>query len=172
MTKKLEVGDVFIVPTGDGRAGVGQVVAKFGKSAYFFTIFDGIIPLEEAGDRAREIASSPVRFIALSMDAKIHAGHWTIVAQAPVDPLVPLPAYKEAVGVPPRYEIVDYSGKRRRPATTAEAAAVPNRKVVVAPVRLERALKATLGIEPWLDAFDELVVGSGITTATAFGAEQ
>ena len=170
MTRKPEVGDVFTIPTGDGRAGVGQVVATYGKDAYFFAIFDGAVPLDEAGDRAREIASNPVRFIALSLDAKIHAGHWTVVAQAPVDPSVPLPAYKEAVGVPPRYEIVDYSGKRRRPATTAEVDAVPNRKVV-APVRLERALKATLGIEPWLDAFDDMVVGSGITTAAAFGPD-
>lgn len=169
MTRKPEVGDVFTIPTGDGRAGVGQVVATYGKDAYFFAIFDGAVPLDEAGARAREIASNPVRFIALSLDAKIHAGHWTVVARAPVDPSVPLPAYKEAVGVPPRYEIVDYSGTRRRPATTAEVDAVPNRKIV-APVRLERALKATLGIEPWLDAFDDMVVGSGISTAAAFGS--
>lgn len=170
MTRNPEVGDVFTIPTRDGRAGVGQVVATYGKDAYFFAIFDGAVPLDEAGDRAREITSNPVRLIALSLDAKIHAGHWTVVARAPVDPSVPLPAYKEAVGVPPRYEIVDYSGERRRPATTAEVDAIPNRKIV-APVRLERALKATLGIEPWLDAFDEMVVGSGITTAAAFGTD-
>lgn len=77
MVRKLEVGDVFIVPTGEGRAGVGQVAAMYGKDAYFFAIFDGAVPLSEAGDLVQVVASNPVRFIALSLDAKIQAGHWT-----------------------------------------------------------------------------------------------
>ena len=166
--KRPKVGDVFVVPIGDGRAGIGQVVGAYGKDAYYFAIFDSVLPIEEAESRLGEALEAPVLFLALSLDAKIHVGHWLVVGSAPVAESVPLPAYKEAVGVPPRFEVVDYSGNLRRAATEAEAAALPNRKVV-APVRLERALKAALGLEPWLEAFDELRVEGLTTTSDAFG---
>jgi hypothetical protein len=34
---------------------------------------------------------------------------------------------------------------------------------------LEKALRASLGLEPWLDAFDELRVQGQVTTADIFG---
>lgn len=104
------VGDVFIVPTGDDRAGVGQVVATYGKDAYFFAIFDRVLPFSEASDQAVGALSAPVLFLALSMDAKLRAGHWIVVGRAPVAPSVPLPAYKEAVGSAGNVEVVDYAG--------------------------------------------------------------
>jgi hypothetical protein len=165
---KLNVGDVFTVPTGDGRAGVGQVVGIYGKDAYFLAIFNVALPAEEAAERATDALAAPVLLMALSLDAKIHAGHWTVVARAPVDPATPLPAYKEEVGSPRRVDVVDHSGGRRRVATSTEATLLPNRKIV-APVRLERALRAALGLEPWLDAFDELRADRVVTTAKVFG---
>lgn len=56
-------------------------------------------------------------------------------------------------GRPPRCEVVDHTGSKRRAASPEEAAGLPHRKVV-APVRLERALRARLGLEPWLDAYE------------------
>jgi len=165
---RLAVGDVFIVPVGDGRVGVGQIVGTYGKDAYYFAIFDTVLPLDEAGDRLSEALACPVLFLALSMDAKLHVGHWTVVGRAPVAADMPLPAYKEAVGVPSHVEVVDYSGTRRRPATPIEAEALPNRKVV-APVRLEKALRASLGLEPWLDIFEDLRAEGRVTTADIFG---
>jgi hypothetical protein len=156
------------VPTGDDRAGVGQVVATYGKDAYFFAIFDRVLPLSEASGQAVNALSAPLLFLALSLDAKIHAGHWTVVGRAPVAPSIPLPAYKEAVGSAGNVEVVDYSGTQRRPATRIEASALPNRKIV-APVRLEKALRASLGLEPWLEAFDELRIQGQVTTADLFG---
>lgn len=90
------------------------------------------------------------------------------MAQSPVDPAIPLPAYKEAVGSAMHVEVVDFSGARRRPATLSAAASLPNRKVV-APVRLERALRAGLGLEPWLEPFDELRVENVVPSASIFG---
>ncbi len=167
MTSRPTVGDVFIVPTGDGRAAVGQVVGSYGRHAYYFAIFDFILPLEDAVRRASEALTAPLLLLGLSLDAKIHSGEWTVVARAPVDAALPLPAYKESVGDPPRVDVVDYSGQRRRTATAAEAEWLPNRKVV-APVRLERALKAQLGLEPWLDAFNELRAASIVSSAEVF----
>ena len=164
---RLRVGDVFVVPTGDGRAGFGQIVAPYEKGFYFFAIFDLAVPLDEAPSRFTEGLAAPVRFLALSMDAKLYVGHWYVVANAPVDPTIPLPAYKLSVGSPTNLEVVDYSGQRRRRATRAEAASLPYRDIV-APVLLERALRASLGLEPWLEPFDELRVENVVPSSSLF----
>lgn len=164
---KPKVGDVFVIPTGDGRAGVGQVVGTYGDDAFYFAIFDAALPEEQAATHAEDALSGQVLLLALSLDAKLHAGHWVVVATAEVDPAVPLPAYKESVGAPSNVEVVDYTGGRRRVANADEAADLPDRKVV-APVRLERALRASLGLEPWLAAFDGLKVENIVTTASMF----
>ncbi|WP_229660703.1 hypothetical protein [Marmoricola endophyticus] len=112
--------------------------------------------------------SAPLLFLALSLDAKVHAGHWSVVSHAEVRASIPLPAYKEVVSSPENVEVVDFSGTRRRSATRLEAAALRERKVV-APVRLERAFRASLGLEPWIDAFDDLLVRGQVTSSDIFG---
>lgn len=51
---RFKVGDVFVTPLGDGRAGVGQVVGTFGKVSYCFAVFDLVLPLGEAKKRAAQ----------------------------------------------------------------------------------------------------------------------
>ncbi|MDR5699479.1 Imm26 family immunity protein [Agromyces aerolatus] len=166
MVNKASIGDVFVVPVGDGRAGVGQVVARYG-GAYYFAIFEVVLPLEDARQNAREALERPVLFLALSMDAKLYAGHWTVVDHATVAEGLPLPAYKVSVGTPDNVMVVDFSGSRSRPASEAEAEVLPYRDTV-APVRLEKALRAWLGLDPWLEAFDELKPAGRVTTADLF----
>jgi hypothetical protein len=164
----LKRGDVFTVPIGDGRAGVGQVVAKYLRNAFLFAIFDYLVPSEEASLSATNGLRAPVLLLALSFDGKVHAGHWKVVGSAPIRSDIPLPAYKEAVSQQGRLDIVDVTGELRRPATDAEAARLPNRKIV-APVRLERALRAHAGLEPWLDAYDELRADRVISASDLLG---
>jgi hypothetical protein len=45
---------------------------------------------------------------------------------------------------------------------------LPNRKVV-APVRLEKALRAKHGLEPWQEAYTDLAPDETTTTARVFG---
>lgn len=89
--------------------------------------------------------------VALSLDAKIAADQWVVLGNEPVPQDVPLPAYKEIVGSPDQVDVVDYSGQRRRRAVGREADLLPNR-IVVAPIRLEKALRAMHGLEPWQKA--------------------
>ena len=158
---------MFIVPTSDGRAGVGQVVGTYGLDAYYLAIFQLVLPPDRLVARAKDALTSGLLLLGLSLDAKFHAGHWNIAGRAPVDPATPLPAYKEAVTSHDHIDVVDYSGKRRRRATSAESASLPYRKVV-APVRLERALNASLGLEPWLRAFEDLQPSSIVPSADVF----
>lgn len=167
--QKLKPGDVFVLPTGDGRVGVGQVVSSGEQpQLYYLAVFEDILPEDASVDRVLAATSTPVLFLGLSMAAKFTAGHWTVVAQAPVVEHVGLPAYKETVGFPPVWEVVDYSGSRRRRATDLEAELLPYRKVV-SPMYFEVALRAHLGLEPWNDAFDTLKPRGGVSSADLFG---
>jgi hypothetical protein len=160
------LGDVFTIPLDDERVGHGQVVGGFGSDAYFFALFDS------ARMRGQEVdldalVREPVAFLGLSFDAKIAAGEWAIVGNRPVADDMPLPAFKEMVGSPDRVDVVDFSGDRRRPAIGEEAEWLPNRKII-APVRLEKALRAKFGLEPWTEAYAALEPSQVATTARLF----
>lgn len=157
---------MFVIPTGDGRVGVGQVVGCYGKDAYFFVVYDDVLAENDVVSKLSDVLAAPVKLLALSLDAKLHAGHWQTVGQAPIRGDIPLPAYKEAVTSGDHVDVVDYAGRRRRRARKDEAECLPFRKVV-APVRLERALRASLGLEPWIAAFDDLRP-HGLTSKEAF----
>ncbi|KGN35044.1 hypothetical protein N802_02075 [Knoellia sinensis KCTC 19936] len=129
-------------------------------------VYDDVIADEDVPSRLSDVLATPVRLLALSLDAKLHAGHWQTVGQAPIRDDLPLPAYKEAVTSGDHVDVVDYTGLRRRRASKDEVESLPFRKVV-APVRLERALRASLGLEPWLAAFDDLKP-HGLTSKGAF----
>lgn len=164
---KLTTGDVFAVPIDDARVGVGQLVATYGKDAYYFAIFDATAPDPGSIDLEQALQQRVV-FLALSLDAKFAAGHWSIVGRRPVREGMPLPAFKEVVGGAGRVDVVDYSGNRRRPADAAEAELLPNRKVV-APVRLEKAaLRAKHGLEPWTEAYSDLAPNESATSDRLF----
>lgn len=165
--RTLEVGNVFQVPVDGARFGLGQVVAMYGANAYFFALFE---PVFDHGDEVDvdRVLRGPLAFLPLSLDAKFHAGHWRVVGSRPVAKVVPLPAFKETVGDPGRVDVVDFSGKRRRPARGQEADFLPHRKIV-APVRLENALRARHGLEPWRDEYAALEPSAVATTARLFG---
>jgi hypothetical protein len=162
----LGVGDVFVIPIDDNRVGVGQAVAMYGEDSYYLAIFEPTID-RDLGELDSAI-DGPILFLALTFDAKVWAGDWPVVGTRPVRPDMPLPAYKQMVGVPDRFDVVDYSGQRRRPARGTEAVWLSNR-FSVAPIRLERALRAVHGVEPWDDAYAELRPSQIATTERLFG---
>lgn len=163
---RVAIGDVFGVRLDADRVGYGQVVGKYMDDGYFFALFERAYPRSSLPNLG-EVTSDRIALLGLSLDGRIASGDWPVVGSAPVQSNPPLPAYREVVGTPDRVDIVDYSGERRRPATPIEAALLPNRKFV-APVRLERALRALHGLEPWLDVFDDLKPRD-TTTARLFG---
>lgn len=152
-TEHLEVGAVFAVPLDDLRCGIGQVLAEYRGGTYYLAIFESLYPSAELPSPDKAVQDD-VLFLALSMDAKIHCGDWQIIGQHQVAPNLPLPEYKERVGTD-QFDVVDHSGNHRRRASKEEAANLPVRKVV-APVRLEKALRAHYGLEPWVGAYDDL----------------
>ena len=170
------MGDLFTVPTGDGRAAVGQIVARYAKVHYYLLLFDAILPEEEVDNRAVEATREEVLFQILTLDAKFYVGDWTVIGSAPVDLAKSLPVYKVARGLSPGpigpdtrplMYVEDFSGKRSRPISEDEADALPYR-TVTAPVGLEKALRAHLGLEPLTPRFFDKLLPGGPTSAEYF----
>jgi Immunity protein 26 len=120
----LTVGDVFSVPIDESHVGVGEVVATYLKDAYCFAIFDaaatdaGSIDIDQA-------LQEMILFLALSLDGNLGAGHWTVVGRRPVSEGIPLPAVKVAVGLGGQFDVIDYSGQRRRLASEPKLGCSP-----------------------------------------------
>lgn len=90
------------------------------------------------------------------MDALLYHDHWVIVGNRPVPDDLAWPLYKEATA-PGKYEVVDHMGAVVGPASAQEVERLAFRKVV-APIRVQHALEAIHGLQPWDELYDELLV--------------
>lgn len=171
---RLDVGDVFAVPLDDELVGYGQIVRRWGSSGghFYFALFEGCYRRDESPD-LRLVLSQPVAILALSMDPLLVHERWRVVGRESIDrDSLPWPAYKLGVMPPGTFEVVDYTGERRRPATDKEVKALPFR-TVVAPIRLERALQALCGYGEWKDAYEALrPVPKCMTSASLIGLDR
>jgi hypothetical protein len=163
---RVATGDVFRVLLDVDQVAFGQVVGKYGKDAYYFAFFERIYSLADQ-PALSDVVKDRIVLLALSLDARIATGYWETVGHESLPAELPLPAYKEAVGSPDRVDVVDYTGERRRPAVGREVELLPNRKIV-APIRVEKALRALHRLEPWNAAYDELRPAEATTTRRWF----
>ncbi|MCC3271715.1 immunity 26/phosphotriesterase HocA family protein [Arthrobacter zhangbolii] len=163
---KLKDGDVFKVPLGDGRAAVGQVISTY-FSAHYVVIFDFVAQEDDIELNVTSALQSRPAFGGLTFDALFRPGRWQVLGNSVVDGRKFLPAYKTGASEIGNCVIEDFKGTRRRPATEVEEAIVPFR-TTISPIILERAMKAHVGMEPWLDAFDEVRLGQTVKSADIF----
>jgi hypothetical protein len=151
MTQKARVGDVFLVPIDHSRFGIGQIAGDWNGELYII-IYDTIYGSDDV-DPVSVLYGRPL-FAALSLDAKIHCGDWQIIGNVK-DNLdqIPQPTFKVNQGAQVFLETRDRSVTRR--ASDSESRDLRLR-TVVAPVRIENALKAWQGIGDWNSKYDEL----------------
>ena len=170
-SKRFEVGDVFSIPIDDERLAYGQLVASWRSSGghFYVAVFERIYRRDEEPS-LDAVVREPLALLALSMDALLVHGHWQVVGRQDVDPTrIPWPAYKEGIMPPGTFDVVDHTGERRRRATDDEAETLPFRSVV-APIRLEKAIRALHGMEPWDDVYERLrPVAEDQTSAALLG---
>jgi len=160
---ELAVGDVFLVPLDSERCGIGQLAGNW-KGELYVVIYDKLVSRDASpGD----ISGADLQFAALTLDAKFHYGDWPIIGNRQ-DNLsnVPQPWFKVGVGGETHIEARDRSVTRR--ATATEAAGLRNR-TVVAPVRIENALKALHGLGEWNPRYDELRADYALQSAKLGG---
>ncbi len=150
MGKKVVLGDVFIIPLDGERYGIGQLAGDW-KGELYVVIFDKVVSAEA---RPADVDDAPLQFAALTLDAKLYHGDWQIIGNRSENIVkIPQPWFKVGVGGQTYVEARDRS--MTRPATATEEAALKLR-TVVAPVRLENALKALHGLGEWHPRFDDL----------------
>jgi hypothetical protein len=167
--KRIRQGDVYAIPIDERRYALSQVVGVWAKKCYYFAVFDIVCyyPIQKSNPLA--ISDLSIKFITLSFDAKIYHGDWEMVGSFPVRSDIPFPAYKEEVSLQQKTYIVDYTGTRSRLATTGEASLLEDR-IIVAPVSIEKALRASLGMQEWDSDYDELLPENIMLTSNeAFG---
>ncbi len=150
MNRKPKVGDVFLIPIDESRSGIGQVAGDW-QGELYVVVFDKVVsPAAGTG----EAVGAGLLFAALTLDAKFFHGDWTIIGNAPEAlASIPQPIFKVDQGGRTFLESRDRN--LYRPALPAEADKLRLR-TVVAPVRIETALKAANGLAPWHERFDEL----------------
>ncbi len=154
--KSLKVGDVIAIPVDEARVGLAQVVGQY-KRALYFSVFRRLWPSGAVGD-VEEALNDEVILLALSFDARLHSGDWRVIGHCEIKPeSAPLPAYLEGVSPPGSYEVVDHSGTLRRAATATDVEQMPPRQIV-APIRIENALRAFHGLDLWIDEYERLRV--------------
>lgn len=161
-------GDVFLIPTGDGRAGVGQSLVTFSSGMFVLGVFTEAIPWEATAEQVTSALASGLLFEGVSMDGLIYHGDWPVVDNRPVDPDLPLPAFKETIHPSREVYVVDYDRKRRRPATEAEAAMLSKRNSQ-SPMLFQNAFRAWLGLDEWKEYYDLLRVENIVPTRIIFG---
>ncbi len=151
MKYKAHIGDIFQIPIDESRFGVGQIAGAW-KGELYVIIYDGLFS-EKYFDSESVIGAKPL-FAALSMDAKIYHGDWPIIGNVTKNlEHIPQPVFKIDQGGQVFLESRDRSVSRL--ASSSEAGRLRLR-TVVAPVRLENALKAHSGLGEWNPRYDEL----------------
>jgi hypothetical protein len=157
--KKLVMGDVFLIPLDERRYGIGQLAGNW-RGELYVVIYDKVVSAEAS---PADVDNEPLQLAALTLDAKLHRGDWRIIGNRKENlETIPQPWFK--VGVEGQTYVEARDRSVMRPATATEATALRLR-TVVAPVRLENALKALHGIGEWHPHFDELRAGYAAESA-------
>lgn len=161
MAVKLEKGDVFSIPVSESLFGMGQVVDVLPQELYLI-VFDGTWKANEM-PAVSELNGREPFLATLSLDAKLWNGDWKVIGNYQENlSSIAIPLFKVRIGSDVFVE--SYDGDYRRMASTSETELLRNRKTV-APVRLEKALKAKWGIGDWHPAYDELTYDYAVSSS-------
>jgi hypothetical protein len=149
---KVKTGQVFAIPLGTDRYGLGQIVAARDGELYLTVYGDIFVGLPR--DPHTIIGKRPV-FSALSLDAKLWHGHWPVIGVVTENLSgIAEPIFK--VGYAGALFLESRAGSMLRQTLPGEAEQLRFR-TVVAPVWIEDALKAHHGLEDWNPKYDELL---------------
>jgi len=166
----LKPGDVFTIPLGDGRFGLGQAVDVGRHDSVYMVVFDAVLADEsEIVDLAELVATAKFLLATWASSVQVEIGRWKVLGRVPAREDFPRPAFKVAIGGPRNVHVEDWAMMRRRPATPEEVARLPFRSSFSA-MAVESALKGVLGLGPKLEG-DEDMYMEGPTTQEMFGDE-
>jgi len=151
MGVRVKTGDLFCIPLNDAAFGLGVVAANW-RSELYIVLFAETVPSPQSAD-VNTAVLTPL-LASSSLDAKLFVGDWPILRSGTGGTALSQPIYK--VEEPDGTIAESFDRKLRIPVSANVAERLQHRKGV-APVRLEKALKAHHGFGEWMAHFDELL---------------
>jgi hypothetical protein len=146
---RIKAGDIFDIPTPDGRKGYGQVILS--KTLQYIVVFE---ELYATPPDINELLKSEIFLVGWTSDALFFHGRWKVIAnRAPISERVPFPWYK--VNVCGERCIHDFNGEGHRPATDEDWELLEF-KSSRSPIGYQKALLAHHGLGGWESDYDEL----------------
>lgn len=164
MSIAAKVGDLFAVPLSPTAWGAGVVARKWKSELYLVFFKEQFNDLDKI--RIVEIGALTPCLASSSLDAKIWHGHWPVVREGIDTSILVQPIYKVEE---PGGMIAESFDRKYRCAIDADTAELLTYRKVVAPVRLENALKACHGIGQWDSIFDELSYDLAVASTRVLG---
>lgn len=149
---ELQDGALVEIPVDDGQVALAAVVATVAPGIHYFAALGDLrAPASPLPEDPGALVPS---LIALSFDTLVVNGSWPIAGVTEVSALRSyLPAWK--VEQDGRVLITDYASKRTKDGAP-DVAAQLEFETTVSPVRLQRALRAVHGLEPWAEEMEAL----------------
>mgnify|MGYP000097272378 CR=1 FL=1 len=152
MSNQWIQGDVFLISIDNTQVGLGQIVDVLPSELY-------VVIYENAWNASsppcpQDVVGLEPLFAALTLDAKLYHGDWKIIGNV-TNNLVDIKRPLSKVRISNETYIESHDGSWSRCATPDEAEQLTFRKTV-APVRLEKALRAYYGLLEKHPAYDEL----------------
>jgi len=155
-------GDIFNVPIVGDAFGIG-IVASSHHSELYLVIFRETF---RVGTFPNNVSALKPLIASSSLDAKIWHGDWQIIGHTKEVRNIVQPIYKVRE---PNGWIAESFDESQRFQITQEIASRLSYRKCVAPVRLERALKAHAGHGIWEPDYDELLYTKVLTSRSVFG---
>jgi hypothetical protein len=145
---KLNVGDIFTIPLGNGEFGIGQIVCfPNTKDVFIMIVFDYKAKDYDESNIAIAVKSA-ILFLGYSTDARLYHENWVIIGNS-IDQLdkVAMPFYR--LGTPPdEIYLINYKSERVKAITEVEFDMLGH-LTSYAPIRFENALKAHFELKEW-----------------------
>ena len=148
---RVRLGDVVAIPVSGEKTACAQVLVK--RKILYVSVFSRLYP---DPINVADVLSDTPALAGWTMDAKIYHGDWKILGNASPK-YAALAKRKYLVEYEGNIWVQDLEGKLEHVASRAEADTLFP-KSSYSPVRLERAIRAFHGMEPWCSDFDDLVV--------------
>lgn len=147
---KLNEGDIFTIPLGNGEFGIGQIVC-FPRHEHNFIM----IVFKEKFENVNlsEINSFEILFLGYTVDAKLYNKKWEIISNETKNlSNIQMPYYKLGLpnnDYPDGARLVNYKGEvlANIDSNTFDKLSY---ETEVGPVRFEKALKAYFGLQEWV----------------------
>jgi len=160
---KLNIGDVFIIPLGNGEFGFGQIVTPYDKKSggFMMAVFKYKVN-DLTSIFIEKICHKDILLLGFTFDAKIYHKDWTIIGNytSNIGAII-MPYYR--LGTPPgELFIVNYKGERIIE-IDEDVFKLLSYKTEIAPIRYENALKAYYKLQEWKEEdYDKLLYTNAI----------